>query len=158
MIFLRIAKKNWIFFRYKIYHKKFNPPCIIARPEIYPEFNIHLSTLTRGLNAQKYGNKFFIILIVLTTIFARIFLCINYQLENEMCKNEISRARIWTLLLLLLVLLSPLLQPQLIMSSSRLRASGSFPRFLQVSAALHFRSLFVLVFILYHILFSGGQD
>ena len=37
------------------YHKKFNPPCTITRPEIYPEFKIHLSTLTRGLNAHKYG-------------------------------------------------------------------------------------------------------
>ena len=46
-------KKKLNFLRY---HKKFNPPCTITRPEIYPEFKIHLSTLTRGLNAHKYGN------------------------------------------------------------------------------------------------------
>ena len=51
MIFLQKEKKlNSLW-----YHKKFNPPCTITRPEIYPEFKIHLSTLTRGLNAHKYG-------------------------------------------------------------------------------------------------------
>ena len=50
------SKKELNFFRYKIpIPKKFNPPCIITRPWIYPEFKIHLSTLTRGLNAHKYG-------------------------------------------------------------------------------------------------------
>ena len=51
------SKKELNFFRYKIpIPKKFNPPCIITRPWIYPEFKTHLSTLTRGLNAHKYGN------------------------------------------------------------------------------------------------------
>ena len=52
--FYKNEKKNE-FLRYEIYSKKINPPCTITRPEIYPEFKIHLSTLTRGLNAHKYG-------------------------------------------------------------------------------------------------------
>ena len=36
--------------------KKFNPPCIITRPWIYPEFEPHETHLTRGLNVHKYGN------------------------------------------------------------------------------------------------------
>ena len=56
MIFLRIAKKkieSFLDIKYTIKS--------LTRPEIYPEFNIHLSTLTRGLNAQKYGNFFLVI-------------------------------------------------------------------------------------------------
>ena len=51
-------EKKIEFLRYEIYCKKNNPPCTITRPEIYPEFKIHLSTLTRELNAHKYGMLF----------------------------------------------------------------------------------------------------
>ena len=55
-----IGAHYWLVFFFsqiiEIYSKKFNPPCKSTRPEIYPEFKMHLSTLTRGLNAQKYGN------------------------------------------------------------------------------------------------------
>ena len=54
-----IGAHYWLVFFFsqiiEIYSKKFNPPCKSTRPEIYPEFKMHLSTLTRGLNAQKYG-------------------------------------------------------------------------------------------------------
>ena len=56
---VHIGAHYWLVFFFsqiiEIYSKKFNPPCTITRPEIYPEFKMHLSTLTRGLNAQKYG-------------------------------------------------------------------------------------------------------
>ena len=58
---VHIGAHYWLVFFFsqiiEIYSKKFNPPCKSTRPEIYPEFKMHLSTLTRGLNAQKYGNR-----------------------------------------------------------------------------------------------------
>ena len=56
---VHIGAHYWLVFFFsqiiEIYSKKFNPPCKSTRPEIYPEFKMHLSTLTRRLNAQKYG-------------------------------------------------------------------------------------------------------
>ena len=72
MIFLQKEKKlNFLWF-----HKKFNPSCTITRPEIYHEFKIHLSTLTRGLNAHKYGTLQIVVGI------SKIFFCVKFWIYS----------------------------------------------------------------------------
>ena len=76
------------------YHKKFNPPCTITHPEIYPEFKIHLSTLTHGLNAHKYGNL---------NYWTHLHACYKRQKLTILCKyigyymtkNTVNKRMVW---------------------------------------------------------------
>ena len=78
-------KKNWI---------SYGSIKSLTRPEIYPEFKIHLSTLTHGLNAHKYGNL---------NYWTHLHACYKRQKLTILCKyigyymtkNTVNKRMVW---------------------------------------------------------------